>query len=244
MSGPFTPRPSASKSAPDTINNGSGLQSPSGTNENLLSPLKSNEGLRRSIRTNILSADGISTADEDMTSKAMRRAAIRNLDSPPEKKFAAAHSVLPHSPSSPLISQPGTHNSCSAISFNPIPDTSCVTNLNNLGFKIGNSSAECTLSIKALKKIEVDRTTVTSHTKHLKKGDMDAGGNKLMVPDASDDEAAIDDDLLAHLIKDVSEVDFENIAPDTKLSDLKATARKSKSTSRKRKTHKRAINKT
>jgi len=100
------------------------------------------------------------------------------------------------------------------------------------------------LSIKAFKKIEVDRTTVTSHTKHLKKGDMDAGGNKLMVPDASDDEAAIDDDLLAHLIKDVSEVDFEDIAPDTKLSDLKATARKSKSTSRKRKTHKRAINKT
>jgi len=70
----------------------------------LLSPLNSTEGLRRSTRTNIQSADGISTADEDMTSKAMRRAAIRNLDSPPEKKSAAAQSVVPHSPSFPSIS--------------------------------------------------------------------------------------------------------------------------------------------
>jgi len=163
------------KDVPVNINDGSGLQSPLGTNETLLSPLNSTEGLRRSTRTNIQSADGISTADEDMTSKAMQRAAIQNLDSPPEKKSVAAQSVVPHSLSSPLIPQPGTHSSCPAISFIPISNASCVRNLSNLGYKLGNSSAECTLSINALKKIEVDRTIVTPPTKQLKKGDMNAG---------------------------------------------------------------------
>ena len=65
-----------------------------------------------------------------------------------------------------------------------------------------------------------------------------------MILDASDDEAVVDDDLLAHLIKDVLEVDFEDMDPDTKLCDLKATIRKSKSTSRKHKIRKRVINKT
>ena len=162
------------KDVPVNINDGSGLQSPLGTNETLLSPLNSTEGLRRSTRTNIQSADGISTADEDMTSKAMRRAAIRNLDSPPEKS-AAAQSMVPHSLLSPLIPQPGTHSSCPAISFIPISNASCVRNLSNLGYKLGNSSAECTLSINDLKKIEVDRTIVTPPTKQLKKGDMNAG---------------------------------------------------------------------
>jgi hypothetical protein len=152
----MTPASAASskpgKDVPVNISDGSGLQSPSGTNENLLSPLNSTEGLRRSTRTNIQSADGISTADEDITSKAMRRAAIRNLDSPSEKKSAAAQSVVPHSVSSPLIPQPGTHSSCPAISFIPISNASCVRNLSNLGYKLGNSSAECTLSINALKK--------------------------------------------------------------------------------------------
>jgi hypothetical protein len=97
---------------------------------------------------------------------------------------------------------------------------------------------------QCFKKIEVDRTIVTPHTKQLKKGDMNAGATKPLILDASDDEAAVDDDLLAHLIKDVSEVDFEDMDPDTKLCDLKATARKSKSTSRKRKIQKRIINKT
>ena len=157
------------KDVPVNINDGSGLQSPSGTNENSLSLLNSTEGLRRSTRTNIQSADGISTADEDMTSKAMRRAAIRNLDSPPEKKSAAAQSVVPHSPSSPSISQPGMHSSCLAISFIPISNASCVRNLSNLGYKLCNSSAECTLSINAFKKIEVDRTIITPPTKQSKK---------------------------------------------------------------------------
>ena len=71
MSRLMTPRPSASsklgKDVPANINDGPGLQSPSGTNENLLSLLNSTEGLRCSTRTNIQFADGISTADEDMT---------------------------------------------------------------------------------------------------------------------------------------------------------------------------------
>ena len=173
--------------------------------------MNSTEGLRRSTRTNVQSVDGISTADEDMTSKAMRRAAIRNLDSPPEKKSAAAQSVVPHSPSSPSIPQPGMHSSCPAISFIPISNASCVRSLSNLGYKLGNSSAECTLSINALKKIEVDRTIVTPPTKQSKKGDMNAGVTKPLILDASDEEAVVDDDLLAHLIKDVSEVDFEDM---------------------------------
>jgi hypothetical protein len=73
---------------------------------------------------------------------------------------------------------------------------------------------------------------------------MNAGVTKPLILDASDDEAVVDDDLLAHLIKDVWEVDFEDMDPDTKLCDLKATARKSKSTSRKCKVKKRVITKT
>jgi hypothetical protein len=45
-----------------------------------------------------------------------------------------------------------------------------------------------------------------------------------LILDASDDETVVDDDLLAHLIKDVSEVDFEDMDSDLKLCDLKGTA--------------------
>jgi len=93
---------------------------------------------------------------------------------------------------------------------------------------------------QCFKKIEVDRTIVTPPTKQSKKGDMNAGVTKPLILDASDDEAIVDDDL----IKDVLEVDFEDMDPDTKLCDLKATIRKSKSTSRKHKIRKRVINKT
>jgi len=172
----MTPRPSASskpgKDVPVNINDAPGLQSPSGTNENLLSLLNSTEGLRRSTHTNIQSADGVSTADEDITSKAMRRAAIRNLDSPPEKGCTKCDAALV------FISVDSTAwytQLLPSISFIPISNASCVRNLSNLGHKLGNSSAECTLSINALKKIEVDRTIVTPPTKQLKKGDMNAG---------------------------------------------------------------------
>ena len=97
---------------------------------------------------------------------------------------------------------------------------------------------------QCFKKIEVDRTIVTPPTKQSKKGDMNAGVTKPLILDASDDEAVVDDDLLAHLIKDVSEVDFEDMDPDTKLCDLKATAQKLKSNSTKCKIRKRVINKT
>ena len=82
----------------------------------------------------------------------MQRAAIQNLDSPPEKKSVAAQSVVPHSLSSPLIPQPGTHSSCPAISFIPISNASCVRISVTYVIKLGNSSAECTLSINAFKK--------------------------------------------------------------------------------------------
>ena len=98
------------------------------------------------------------------------------------------------------------------------------------------------MSLSVIKKIEVDRTIVKPPIKQLKKGDMNAWVTKPVILDASDDEAIVDDNLLAHLIKDVSEVDSEDMDPDTKLCDLKATARKSKSTSRKRKIQKRVIN--
>jgi hypothetical protein len=105
----------------------------------------------KDVPANINDGPGLQSpsADEDMTSKAMRRAAIRNLDSPPEKKSVPAQSVVPHSPSSPSIPQPGMHSSCNAISFIPILNVSCVRNLSNLGYKLGNSSAECTLSTNA-----------------------------------------------------------------------------------------------
>src|SRR5438105_15726178 len=47
-----------------------------------------------------------------------------------------------------------------------------------------------------------------------------------------------DNDLLAHLVRDVSEVDFEDVELDTKICDLVASTRKSKKSPKKPKAHK------
>lgn len=59
--------------------------------------------------------------------------------------------------------------------------------------------------------------------------------------EGSEDEATdLDSELLAHLIKDASEADFNKVDLDTKLCDLKVTTRKSKPSSRGSNKHNRA----
>lgn len=66
-------------------------------------------GLRHSSRTNTMTTvDGISTADEDMVEKAMKRAAVHSLDGPKEIKTVVHISRSPQSPSTPNNLIPGT----------------------------------------------------------------------------------------------------------------------------------------
>ena len=59
----------------------------------------------------------------------------------------------------------------------------------------------------------------------------------------SDDEVDdFDNDLLAHLVKDVSEVDFDDMELDTRICDLMASIRKSKKHSKKHKKQKGSSN--
>jgi hypothetical protein len=97
--------------------------------------------LRRSVRlNNTISAGGISAADEDTLQKSMKRRAWKNLDGAMEQKKAA--------PRSPTTTSSKSYNPHSLAS---IPDDRCASSLNILGFTMGSSRTETTLTIKALK---------------------------------------------------------------------------------------------
>jgi hypothetical protein len=165
--------------------------------------------LRRSKRlNNNCSSDGISKGDEDMLEKSMKRTAWKNLDGP-------------------ALQQPSPVQSKSkAISiFESLPTDRCVDNLQRLGFSMGSSKQESTLAIKALKRIDIDRTKVEPKL---------SAPNNLMQPDlifsdlSDDEDSRSDSVLLAHLAKDISEIGLEDDDLDIKICDLMAHSRKSK----------------
>jgi uncharacterized protein with von Willebrand factor type A (vWA) domain len=94
-----------------------------------------------------------------------------------------------------------------------------------LGFSLGSSSAETTLAIKALKNIDIDRSKVAPKKEYAKNLH-----HNLMDPfDVSEDEDADSDSaLLSHLVREVSEVYFDDEALDTKICDLMASSRKNR----------------
>jgi hypothetical protein len=98
----------------------------------------------RSVRlNNICSSDGISIGDENMLEKSMKRTAWKNLDGP-----------APQRPS-PTESKSNTTRTLEAL-----PTDRCVSSLHSLGFSLGKCQQETTLAIKALKRIDIDRTRV------------------------------------------------------------------------------------
>ena len=128
------------------------------------------------------------------------------------QKAIANHRGKPQSPSTSQVRHNGMLDTISFTSFATLPNDICVTNLSNLDFNLGNSSSKVNMSINALKHFEIVRTGVTSSKKTQIVGDLKASSSKLNPLDTSDDEGAEPDSaLLAHLVRDVSEVNFDNV---------------------------------
>jgi hypothetical protein len=145
-----------------------------------------------------MDADGASTTDEDVMTKAMRRKAELNLDtagtSSPSKSFTC---------------------------FSP---SRIAVNLSSLGVSLGKNSRDIMVSTSVLKHMEYDRLTVVPKV-----------SNVLDTSPLDDEEAnaTMDGQLLSSLVGVVSEV----VLDETELSslyDLRASSRKSKTSTEKR----------
>jgi hypothetical protein len=103
---------------------------------------------------------------------------------------------------------------------------------------MGSSRTETTLAIKALKNIDIDRSKVAPKKGIVKKVQpLEIDPFEL----SEDEDAESDRALLAHLVWDVSVVYFDDDALDTKICDLTASSRKSKTSKKKAKTQKKKI---
>lgn len=187
------------------------------------------DGLRRSLRCNMQAANGSYLSDIDMTEKAMRRAAARNLDADLGSKTVASSQEMLHSPLTPVQQETGMSQHINSMSFVTMTDRDCAINLDNLGLTMKRSSSGTNLSIKALKRIEIDRTRLYQSNKREASKKISPNHMESNPFDLSDDEATEpDSDVLAHLIKDVSAVDLETEDLDTRICDLMASSRKSR----------------
>jgi hypothetical protein len=183
------------------------------------------KSLRRSVcLINKCSSDGISTGDHDMLQKSMKRTAWKNLDGPAPQQLS-----------------PAEGKATASHSLEALPTDSCVSKLQCLGFSMGSSKQETNLAIKALKRIDIDRTRVEPKK---------SSANKLLCLDPnpfelSDEESSRPDSiLLSQLVRDISEVGFDDEELDTKICDLRAHSRKSKTSGKKgRNTNKKSVSK-
>jgi hypothetical protein len=108
-------------------------------------------------------------------------------------------------------------SSSSSSSFISLPITAISSKLNYVGIRLGNCDNEINVSANVLRHMEYDRLTVSPKSQNI------------VDNTETDDEEAIatlDGQLLSSLVGLVSEVDF-NVS----MLDLKASGRKSKSTS-------------
>lgn len=148
----------------------------------------------------------------------MKRAAARNLDS-------TAADML----KSPGVASPGTPQNFAVN----LPLDACIANLNSIGISLDSSTKAINVSYNALKRIEVDRTTVQPRT-----GRDGSDANPFDLSDEEDPEN--DSGLLSHLVKDITDVDLDDLDLGTRICDLKVAGRKSKSACKKDKAQKRA----
>ena len=190
---------------------------------------------RRSMRSNVENLDGIARGDDDSLLKAMKRTAVRNLDD----SFAAREVTAPtnqlHSASRIASFQQGTATRPSQ-SLPSLPHVNVASNLKSLGVSLGTSNVSFLLNV--LKHIEVDRTKVA--TKPRENNQSISFVSEVDPFMTSDDEGDdIDGALLAHLVKDISEIDMEDVDQSNKICDLLVSTRKSKSSSKRkeRKSH-------
>ena len=96
---------------------------------------------------------------------------------------------------------------------------------------MGSSSKEINVSFNSLKRIEVDKVTVQPKNKSV-----DTVVNPFDLSDEEDLEN--ENKLLSHLIKDITDVDLDDLDLGMRIYDLKVTGRKSKSIAKKAKARK------
>jgi hypothetical protein len=154
----------------------------------------------------------------------MSRAATRNIDGPKEVKTRVSNGAS-QSPTTLYSAVPGMCNSCPDLSVASIPNNRCISNLINIGFSMDRGNQMVNLSINALKRIEIDRTTLAPKEKgHV---------NLFDTSDGEDNETH--SGLLNELVKDVSDIGLDDSELDTKICDLMVIGRKSKSNTKKQK---------
>jgi hypothetical protein len=151
------------------------------------------------------SSDGISVGDEDMLQKSMKRTAWKNLDGPAPQQASSSD---------------GKSNSTRTL--DALPSDMWVSRLQGLGFLLGKTKQETTPAIKALKRIDIDRTRVEAKRRDLNKPN---GSDSNPFELSDDEDTRSDSALLAHLVGDISEVCFDDEELDTKICDLMATSK-------------------
>ena len=123
-----------------------------------------------------------------------------------------------------------------SLLFGKLSEEICSNKLKSIGISLGGSSTVVNFSFNALKRIEIDRSSVQQHRSGADR--VKRYGNLF---DTSDEEDAFQDDaLLTHLVKDLTDTDFDDSELITKICDLKVSGRKSKSSIKKDKARKRA----
>ena len=172
------------------------------------------DGKRQSAWANYsYSANGISAADKLVMDKATRRAVERNLDS-----LVATPQKGPNMPKDTGKS----------------PIDTCTSNLNSIGISMGSTPKTIKVSYNALKHIKIDKIKVQPKAGTAGSGEV----NPFSLSDGEDSED--DSSLLSRLVKDITNVDLDDLDLGTKICDLKVSGRKSKSSSKKEKARKRA----
>lgn len=110
----------------------------------------------------------------------------------------------------------------SSISIVSIPQNRCISNLSNVDLVLGSNSNSVNLSINALKRVEVDRTTVTPNRKEAKR----LGGGENPCEASDDEDTENDGTLLEHLVKEITHVGLDDLNLDTKICDLMVIGKK------------------
>ena len=175
------------------------------------------DGKRRSVRANYsYTAGGTPAADELVLDKAKRHAAIRNLDSPATTCSQGADAA-------------GSAGKTFMTSPVELQRDACIANFNFIRISLGNSSNAINVSYNTLKRIEVDRVTVQPKIKGT--GRVGSDFNPFGLSDEEDRDS--DCGLLSHLVKEVTDVDLDDLDLATRICDLKESDRKSKSSSKK-----------
>ena len=134
-----------------------------------------------------------SAADELVMDKATRRAAERILDS-----SVATPQKGPNKPKN----------------TGKLPIDTCTSNLNSIGISMGSTPKTIKVSYNALKHIKIDKIKVQPKAGTAGSGEV----NPFSLSDGEDSED--DSSLLSRLVKDITNVDLDDLDLGTKICDL------------------------